>query len=78
MWLAGLFGIDQDIIQIYHNEDIKLLSENFVNIALKINWYVKKSNRYDLILEVTISSTKNHLPLIAFLNSHLIIDTSEI
>ena len=33
--LSEVFNINQDIIQIYNNKDIKLFSQYFINISLK-------------------------------------------
>ena len=35
MTLAWILGIDKDIIQINNNKDIKLLSQDYINITLK-------------------------------------------
>ena len=36
MILIKIFSIDEDIIQIYNNKDIKFFYYNFVNITLKV------------------------------------------
>ena len=78
VWLARIFNIDQDIIQIHYNKNIKLFSKDLVNIALKISQCIRKTKEYDLILKVTISNTKDRFSLITFLNSYLVIGTSKI
>ncbi len=78
VWLARVLSIDQNIIQIHHNKDIKLFNKDFIDIALKTGWYVGKAKRHNLILEVAISGVKNRLPLIVFLISHLIISICKI
>ena len=78
MWLACLFSIDQDVIQIHYDKDVKLFSEDFINVALKTGWSIGESKRHDLVLEVAVPSTKNSLSFVAFSNSHPIVDTSQI
>ncbi len=78
MWLAGIFGIDQDVIQIYHNEDIKLLSKDLIDITLKTSGCVGKSKGHYLVLKVAVSGAKSRLPLVTFSDSHSMIDTNEI
>ncbi len=78
MWLAGVFSINQNIIHIYHNEDIKLFSKDLVDIALKTGGCVGKTKGHYLILEVAVSGMEGRLPLVIFSDSHLMIDTSEI
>ncbi len=78
VWPAGVFGIDQDIIQIHHKKDIKLFNEDLVDVALKTGWSIRKTKGHDLVVEMTVSSTKSHFLLITFLNPHLIIIISKI
>lgn len=78
VWLARIFGIDQNLIQIYHNKDIKFFSKDFVDIAPKTGWCVRKAKKHNLVLNMAVYGTKAHLPLIAFSNPHLRIGTSEI
>lgn len=77
-WLAEVFGIDQNIIQIHVNKDIKFLNKNLVNIILKTSWCIKKTKKQDLVLKVTVSGTKGCFLLITFSNSHPMIGTNEI
>ena len=77
MWLAEIFGIDQDVIQIYYNKDIKLFSKDPVNIALKTSQYIKKTKKHDLVLEIAVSGVKGCFSLIIFLDSHLMIGISK-
>ncbi len=78
MWLARVFGIDQDVIQLHHNKDIKLFSKDLVDVALKTGGCVGKSKGHYLVLEVTVSGAEGRLPLVTFSDSHLMIGTSEI
>ena len=78
MWLAKVFGIDQDIISICYNKDIKLLSKNLVDVALKIGGCVEKTKRHYLVLEVAISNVEGRLPFVTFSNSYLMVDIIEI
>ena len=78
MWLAKVLGINQDIIQIYHNKNIKLFSKNLVDIALKTSECIEKAKGHHLVFKITISGAESHLPLVTFSNSYLIIGTSEI
>ena len=73
-----IFGINQDIIQIYYNKDIKLFNKDFVDIALKIGCCVEKTKGDDLVFEIAIFGVKSRLLLIIFFNFHLMIGTSEI
>ena len=41
VWLTGVLDIDQNVVQIYNHEDIELLGEDLIDIALKAIWSVK-------------------------------------
>ena len=78
MWLVKIFGINQDVIQIYYNEDIKFFSEDLVDVALKTGWYIEKIKRHDLVLKVAVSGAESRFSLVAFSDSHPMIGTNEI
>ena len=75
---ALIFGVDEDIIQIYNDKDIELFRENFIDIALEYCRSVGQSEKHYLILEVAVSGPESSLPLISFTNSHLVIGTGEV
>ena len=41
MTLVLVLGVDENIIQIYNNNDIKLPGQNFINMALKACRYIE-------------------------------------
>ncbi len=73
LWLAGVLGIDQNVVQIHDNKDVKLLSEDLVNIPLEASRCVGKTKKHDLILEVAVLSSESSLPFIPFSNPHLLV-----
>ncbi len=78
MWLTKVFGIDQNLIQIHYNKNIKLFSEDLINVALKTGGCVEKFEGHYLVLEVAVSGAEGRLPLVTFSDSHLMVGTSEI
>ncbi len=76
--LSWILSIDQHVIQVHYNEDIKLFSENFVDIALKTGACVGKVEGHYLVLEVAVSGAKSRFPFVTFSNPHLMIGTSQI
>ncbi len=68
MGLFWILSIDQDIVQIYYNKDIKLFSENFVDVALKTDGCIGKTKEHYSVLEVAVSCAKDYLPFVTFLN----------
>ena len=73
-----IFDIDEDIIQIYNNKNIKLFRKNLINIALENCQSDNQPIGYYLILKIAISDLKNDFLLISFANSHLVIGTYEV
>ena len=75
---AFIFGLDEDIIQIHNDEDIKLFREDFIDVALECYRSVGQSKRHYLIFEIAVSGPESSFPLISFTNSHPVIGTSEV
>lgn len=78
MTLAWIFSIDEDVIQVDDDKNVKLLGQDLIDVASKANRYIKETERHDLVLEMAVSSLKSRLPFIAFFNSHPIIGAGEI
>ncbi len=76
--LFWILSIDQNVIQVHYNEDIKLFSEDLVNVALKTGGCVGKAKKHYLILEVVVSGAKGRLLFVTFSNPHLVIGTRQI
>lgn len=76
--LNKVFGINQDVFQIYDDKNIKFFNNNFIGTALEAGRSIKKSKRHDLILKLTVLSLKSHLLFIVFTNSHLVRKTSQV
>ena len=70
MGLACFLNVDQDIVQIYHNKDVELFSEDFIDIAPKTGRSIGEPKKHNLILEVAVSNMKCSLSFVVFLNSH--------
>ena len=73
-----VFGVDEDIIQIYNDKDIELFYKNLIDITLEYCRSVGQSKRHYLILKVTVSGPENSFLLISFANSYLIIGINEV
>ena len=75
VWLARILDVDQNVVQIYNNENVKLLSEDLVNVPLEASQWVEKAKRHDLILEEAVPSSESGLSFIAFSNPHPLVGT---
>ncbi len=60
------FNIDENIIEVNNNKDIKVLRQDFVDVILKHGQGVCHAKKYYLILKVAITGPENHLLLVAF------------
>ncbi len=75
---AFTFGVDEDVIEEYYHNNVKLLSQGFVNVALKRDRCVGQSKRHDLIFEVAMASPESRLLFIAFPDPHSMIGIGQI
>ena len=71
--LAGVFGINQDVIEVDDNENIKFFHKDFVDVSLEAGRFVRRSERHDLILEIAVPCSEGYFPLVTLPNSHLMI-----
>lgn len=63
---------------VYYNKDIKFLSKDYIDIALKTSRYIRKFKKHDMVFKVTISIIKDYFLFITLTNSHSMIGTSQI
>ena len=73
-----IIGVDKNIVQIYNDKNVELLSKNLINIFLKAYWCVSQPKKHYLILEVAIPSLDCYLLFVSFANSHSIVCTCKI
>ena len=73
-----VFGIDEDIIQIYNDKDIEFFYKDLMDVALECCRSVGQSKKHHLILKVAISGLESSLLLISFANSHPVVGTGEV
>ncbi len=71
-----VFDVDEDIIKIYYNKNVKLFYQDLVDVALESGRCISPSKRYYLVLKVAIVGSESCFPFIAFSDSHLIISIS--
>ncbi len=78
MLFTFVLGIDEDVIEVHYDKNVKLLYQDLVNIALEYDWYVGQSKRHHLILEMAIPGLKGYIPFIIFPNPHSMVGISQI
>ena len=76
--LAWVLGVDENVIKVNNNKDIKFLGQNLINIALEAGRYVKQPKRHYLVLKVAVSSPKSCFLFIVFFYPYLMVSTCEI
>lgn len=74
----GVFGRDQNVVQIHNNKDDELLRMDLVDVALEARRSIGESERRDLIFEVTVPCPEGRLPFIAFSNPHPVIGIRQV
>ena len=78
MTFSFVFSINENIIQIYNNKDIKLFHEDLIDIALEGCRSIGQSKKQYLILKVTISGPESSFLLISIANSYPVIRTGKV
>ena len=71
--LASIIGMNQNIIEVHNDKNIKFFRQNFVNVVLKASGGIRKTKRHNLVLEIAILHSKSCFLLVILLNSYLII-----
>lgn len=74
MFFSLAFSIDENVIEVYNNKNVKFFYQNLVDVALKRGWFVGQSKKHHLVLKVVIMNLKSCLLFIAFSDSHPMID----
>ncbi len=72
------FGIDEDVIEVYYHENVKLLCQDLVDITLEGSWYIGQSKRHHLILKMAIAGPKDCLLFVAFFDLYPMVDIGQI
>ena len=78
MAFALIFGVDEDIIQIHNDKNIKFFRKDLIDVALECCQSLGQFKRYYLIFEMAVSGPESSLLLISFTNSHPVISTSKV
>ena len=76
--ISVIISVDEDVVQIHDDEDVKLLSKDFVDVSLEACWCVCQPKRHHLVLDVAVSSPERGFPLVLFPDSHLMVCTGKI
>ena len=76
--LTFAFGVDEDVIEIHYHENVKLLCQDLVDIALKCGRCIGQSKKYYLVLEITVAGLEGHFPFIAFFDPHSMIGIGQV
>ena len=71
--LVNVFVINQDVIKVYNDRNIKVFYQGFVDIALEVSRVIKKTEKYHLVLEMAMPHLKSCFLFVTFSNSYLII-----
>ncbi len=71
-------GVDEDVIEVYYHENVELLCQDLVNIALECSRYVGQSKRHHLVLKMAIAGLENRLSLVSFSNPHSMVGIGQI
>ena len=78
MSLAWVLGVDEDVIEVNNDENIKFLGQDLVNIALEAGRCVEQPKKHYLVLEIAVSSLESRLPFIALFYPYPLVSIFEV
>ncbi len=78
MLFAFVFGVDEDVIEVHYDKNVKLLCQDLVDITLKYGRCVNQSKRHDLIFKMTIAGPEDRFLFIAFPDLYLMVGIGQI
>ena len=78
MGLTWVLNIDEGIIWINNDKNIKLFGQDFIDIILETGCCIGKPKRHYLVLEVAVSSLESHFLFVALFYLYLIISIHEV
>ena len=78
MLFAFVFNVDEHIMEVYYYKNIELFCQDLIDIALKYSQCINQSKKHDLVFEIVIMASENHLQFITFLDFHLMVSIDEI
>ena len=73
-----IISIDENVIYIYNNKDIKLLSRNLIDISLEAYWCICQFKKHYLVFKAAISNLEFCHLFVFFTDFYLIIYTSKV
>ena len=73
-----VFGVDEDIIEIYYYKNVKLFCKDLIDIVLKRGYCISQSKKHYLILEIAIAGPKSRFLFITFSDLHPIISVDQV
>ena len=71
--LAGVFALNQNVIEVHNDKNIKFFCKNFIDVALEAAGGVKKTKRHDLVLKMAVPRSDGCFLLVTLPNSYSII-----
>ena len=78
MLFVFAFGVNEDVIKVHYYNNIELLCQDLINIALKRGRYIGQSKKHHLVLEMAMVASEGCFLFIAFPNPHSMIDVGEV
>ena len=78
MSISIIFSVNQDVIQVHNDKNVKLFCKDLVDLFLEACWYVCLAKKHYLVLKVTISSPEHAFLLLLFADFHLMVGIGEV
>ncbi len=75
---AFAFVIDKDVIKVHYHNNVGLLCQDLIDVALESGRYVGQSKKHHLVLKMAVAGPEGCLLFIAFSDPHLIMSIGQI
>ncbi len=78
MLFAFVLGVDEDVIEVHYNENVKLLCQDLVDVILKCGRCIGQTKGHHLVLKMAIMGPEGHLLFVAFPDPHSMVGIGQI
>jgi hypothetical protein len=78
LMICHVFGVDEDVVEVDDDTDVKHVAENVVHEVLECGWRIGEAERHDKVFEMTVAGAESGFPFIAFFDAEKVVTRSQI
>lgn len=73
LYFCLVFNVNNNVIELHNNRNVKLLCQDFIDVALKYGQSIGQTEKHYLVLGVAVLSFEVCFSFVVFSNSHPIV-----